>query len=130
MVVFLPSPFTPTSKIICGVSGNCASNSAERLTGFSIKRLIISSRSNVFNSSLVTYLSLETRSSMRRIISRVVFTPTSEVIKISSSSSRMASSIWSFPAIAFPSLFSKPLRLSSTPFSKVVFFLKPNFFEV
>ena len=62
------------------------------------------------NSSELIYLSLATLISILSIIFRVVLTPTSDVIKISSNLSKTSSSTLLFPIIAFE-IFPKKVEL-------------------
>ena len=88
MVVVLPTPFTPTTSITygCVPSGNVHSPLSPVL--FSVSNAVISLLRILLSSLVETYLSRATRSSMRRIILIVVSTPTSDVTRISSRSSK------------------------------------------
>ena len=91
-------------------------------------KLAISSRKMMFNSSVPKYLSFETLASILSIILRVVSTPTSEEIKISSKLSRTASSTLDFPATAFDSLVKKLDFDFSNPLSRISFFSLENIY--
>ena len=78
------------------------------------------------SSEVETYLSLATRSSIRRMIFTVVSTPTSDVMSTSSKSSSTSSSTVDLPATAranFPNTLS---LVFSRPLSRVSFFLLLN----
>ena len=94
----------------------------------SLNRPVISSRRILFNSSVPKYLSFETRASMRLIILRVVFTPTSLDTNTSSRLSKTSSSTLDFPATALPNLSKKLDFVFSNPLSKVSFFYDENIF--
>ena len=74
------------------------------------------------------YLSLATRCSIRSIIFKVVFTPTSEVTKTSSKLSRTSSSTLDLPATALLSLPKKLVFDFSSPLSKDSFLSLLNIF--
>ena len=78
------------------------------------------------SSDVPTYPSRFTRACNRSMIRSVVSTPTSEVTKISSSSSRKSSSIFFLLTIALAILEKTPCLVRSSPLSSVSFLL---FFE-
>jgi len=89
---------------------------------FSDNRLVISCFKILFNSAVVTNLSLATLASIRAIIFNVVSTPTSDDIKISSRLSRTSASTVVLPMITF-AIFEKKLSfVFSNPLSKSSFF--------
>ena len=126
MVVVLPTPFTPTTSITygCVFSGNVHSPLSPVL--FSVSNAVISLLRILLSSLVETYLSRATRSSMRRIILIVVSTPTSDVTRISSRSSKTSSSTFDFPATARVSFEKTFSFVFSSPLSSVSFFFLPN----
>ena len=123
MVVVFPTPLTPTTKITCGLWPVGRVKSARSLELFSESNSAISSRRILSSSEVLRYLSFATRSSMRSIILMVVSTPTSEVMSISSSSSRTSSSTFDLPATTRPSFEKNPSLVFSSPLSSDSFFL-------
>ena len=99
MVVVFPTPLTPTIIITYGSLFEILTSLKSRLDTSRI--FIISSFKILFKSCVLIYLSLATLSSSLSIILIVVETPTSALIKISSSSSRKLSSTFDLPAIDF-----------------------------
>ena len=127
MVVVLPTPFTPTTSITYGLRSEGRSQESLSNVLFSVKRAEISSRKIPFSSLVDTYLSRAMRSSMRSMIFKVVSTPTSEEIKISSKLSRTSSSTLDFPTIALANLPKTLCLVFSNPLSNVSFlFLLKN----
>src|SRR5690606_32284741 len=86
----------------------------------------ISSRRILFNSSVPRYLSRATRSSIRSMIFKVVFTPTSDEIKTSSRSSKTSSSTFDFHATDLVNLSKKEVLDFYNPLSSVSFFSDEN----
>ena len=122
MVVVLPTPFTPTTKITYGLWLVGKSQSSAFSVLFSVKRAAISALNTLLSSEVETYLSRAMRSSMRSIIFTVVLTPTSDVISISSKLSKTSSSTFDFPAMARV-IFEKTLCfVVSRPLSSTSFF--------
>src|SRR5690606_4271309 len=128
MVVVFPTPFTPTTIITYGFLFSGTSNSVAFPESTSLKSPAISSRRILFSSSVPKYLSLETRASIRLIIFKVVFTPTSLETRISSRLSNTSSSTLLFPATALLSLSKKEVLDFSSPLSRVSFFSFENIF--
>ena len=81
-----------------------------------------SSLNSLFNSDVVTYLSRATRSSIRRMMSTVVSTPTSEEMSASSKSSKTSSSTFDFPTTMRASLLKTFVFVFSSPASRTSFF--------
>jgi hypothetical protein len=82
----------------------------------------ISSRKIRFNASVPTYLSFDTRASIRSMIFKVVLTPTSLVTRTSSRSSKTSASTLDFPTTTLLSLSKKVVLDFSNPLSRVAFF--------
>src|SRR5690606_29409689 len=120
------TPFTPTTINTYGFLSLGISNSVASPDFVSDNKAEISSRRILFNSSVPKYLSRATRSSIRLIIFKVVFTPTSDDIKTSSRSSNTSSSTFDFPATALDSLSKKDVFDFSNPLSSVSFFSDEN----
>ncbi len=114
MVVVLPTPLTPTTKITCGLCPSGSVKSARSSVLFWARSSAISSLRILSSSEVLRYLSLATRASIRWMILIVVSTPTSDMIRISSNSSSTSSSTFDLPATARPSL----LKMFSLVFSK------------
>ena len=130
MVVVLPTPFTPTTRSIYGCFPAGVEKSSRSSVLFSSNSLTISSRIRASNSLVLMYLSLFTRSSIRSMILMVVSSPTSEAIKIASSSSRTSTSTVDLPATALVSLSKNPVLVFSKPWSSSSsFFLVKNFLK-
>jgi len=117
MVVVLPTPFTPTTMMTWGWLGSGASKSAGRSSVPSSMSFAISSRISPFSSWADTYWSCSTRASTWSMMSSVVSTPTSLVIRTSSSSSRTSASTVSLPRTMRSSLPKKLSRVLSSPSS-------------
>ena len=114
-----PTPLTPTTIITCGFLSdiiNWFSSPEESITP------IISSLRIISNSFDPMYLSLETLDSILSIIFKVVFTPTSEEISISSNSSNTSSSTLLLPTITLEILLKKDELVFSKPLSRDCFF--------
>ena len=88
---------------------------------FSERSRLISSLSNIFNSFNPLNLSLATLDSIRSIIFKVVFTPTSLEIRTSSRSSRKSLSIVDLPAMILFNFEKKEVLDFSNPLSKESF---------
>ena len=121
MVVVFPTPFTPTTIITYGFVSFGIVNSDSLPELVSDNNEPISSLKMMFNSSVPKYLSLETLFSIRWIIFKVVFTPTSEEISTSSKLSKTSSSTLDFPATALVSLEKKDVFDFSNPLSNCCF---------
>ena len=124
-----PTPFTPTTRITYGVSDDGISKPwFSSLTSLpSVARSCVISSLRITLSSLVlTYLSRATRSSMRWMISKVVSTPTSLVMRMSSRLSSTSSSTFDFPATAWAIFENTLVLVFWRPLSSVSFF---SFFE-
>ena len=117
--VVLPTPLTPTTKITWGlfVSKEKVLLSSESQIIFMISSFKIKS-----NSDELRNLSLATLSSIWSIIFNVVFTPTSELIKISSKLSKTWSSTLLLPITTLEILLKKDSLLFFKPLSKDSFF--------
>ena len=81
------------------------------------------------NSSEFIYLSFATRTSILSIILSVVLTPTSEDIKISSSSSNTSSFTLLFPIINFEILLKNDVLVFFKPLFRDSFFCSEKSFE-
>src|SRR5690554_4439123 len=91
-------------------------------TWFSASKPLISSLRMRSNSSALTNLSRATRFSMRWIILRVVSTPTSELMSISSSSSNTSSSTLDLPTTTRASFCRTLSLVLDKPWSSLSFF--------
>ena len=96
MDVVFPTPLTPTTKITYGLSFILKSSFFSWKIIFPISSFKITS-----NSWGLVYFSFATLDSIASIIFIVVFTPTSEVIRISSNSSKTSTSTFDLPTTAF-----------------------------
>ena len=123
MVVVFPTPFTPTTIITYGSLLSGRSKSSKSMLLFSSSKLVISSFSIEFNSEVPMYLSAETRFSMRSMIFKVVSTPTSDEIRISSRLSKTSSSTFDLPIIARPIFLNTLSLVFESPWSRLSFFL-------
>ena len=123
MVVVLPTPFTPTTSITYGLPVSGSSQLSLSCVLFSESSAVISSFKMLLSSLVETYLSRATRVSILSMIFNVVSTPTSDVIRISSKSSRTSSSTFDFPAIARVNLLKTLCLVFSKPLSSVSFLL-------
>ena len=88
---------------------------------FSASNAAISSCNTLLSSVVLMYFSAATLFSTRAIILRVVSTPTSAPIRISSKLSKTSSSTLDFPATAFDSLEKKDVFVFSNPLSNCCF---------
>ena len=100
----MPTPFTPTTIITYGLHGRDESKFELTLECCSKSIPTISSFNILFNSFVPKNLSLETLFSIFSIISIVVSTPTSDVIRTSSKSSNTSTSTLLLPINIFPNL--------------------------
>ena len=97
---------------------SCDRNSTAVGSVVSCNICAISSRRISLSSDVLTYLSRFTRSWIRSMISRVVSTPTSEAISVSSRLSSTSSSMVDLPATTRVSFSKKPERVFSNPLSR------------
>ena len=109
ILVVLPTPFTPTTKIIFNSPRTKLSGS-----GSLPNKSAISSANASFKSAAYLILSAFARLRKRSVISNAVSTPTSPAIKASSNSSYKSSSI-SLPPKMPNTLLTKPWRVFSMP---------------
>ena len=125
MVVVFPTPFTPTMSITYGFL-----EKSKGWTGASSSpiRRAISSLMMATSSSMFTYLSFSTRSSMLSMSLSVVSTPISLPRRASSSASSTSSSTLDLPVMALPSFWKKFRLVFFTPLSKIPIVYKDKIF--
>ena len=122
MVVVLPTPFTPTTRTTYGLWGRGESKSSGNCPSCLRRSVAISARRMELSSLVLIYLSRLMRSCSLSMILRVVSTPTSEVMSVSSRLSRTLSSTVDLPRMVFDSLEKKLSLVLLRPWSRVSFF--------
>ena len=121
MVVVLPTPLTPTTRMTYGRWSEGMSQSSFSPVLFSVRRAAISSRIMPLSSFVEIYLSRATRSSIRLMIFNVVSTPISDVIRASSRLSSTSSSTVDLPVMARAILSNTLCLVFSSPLSRISF---------
>ena len=122
MVVVLPTPLTPTTSTTYGLAGRGASKSSGKGPVGLRSTVAISARRMELSSEVLIYLSRLMRSCSLSMILRVVSTPTSEVMRVSSRLSRTLSSTVLLPRMVFESLAKKLSLVLFKPWLRVSFF--------
>ena len=107
IVVVLPTPFTPTTISTYGFLSEGVSKSGRSSVWLSESKAAISSFRILSSSVVPTYLSFATLASIRPIIFKVVSTPTSDEMRISSRLSSTSASTVDLPTMALPNLLKK-----------------------